>query len=234
MLHQAPSLVLCHLLLQSCSVKGLEQLKGAKQVLRYAHHRAEVVEFCAREATILIRVSSSTSSSSYSRREVLTSAVIRRTENCHQRPLVPELVPILNNHMCPTDQVKVVLRQELLNHCLAEAVADPTLVVLPVERRVRGIAPEQVVEQAVVGHVGRALDAPDVVHVGQRGGEAAMHAEDLGGYYGRDGESVEDVDESLPDLDVHAAFAFVVEAINWADANGERSVKASENGIAEA
>ncbi len=44
-----------------------------------------------------------------------------------------------------------------------------------------------------------------------------MNAEDLGGDNGRDGQCVEDVDESLPDLDVDSSFAFVVESINARD-----------------
>lgn len=42
-----------------------------------------------------------------------------------------------------------------------------------------------------------------------------MHTEDLGGDDGGDGEGVENVDESLPGLDVGAPFALVVEAVYW-------------------
>ena len=41
-----------------------------------------------------------------------------------------------------------------------------------------------------------------------------MDAEDFGGYYCGDGETVEDVDEGFPDFDGCAAFAFIVESIN--------------------
>lgn len=42
-----------------------------------------------------------------------------------------------------------------------------------------------------------------------------MDAEDFAGDDGGYGEAVEDVDEGFPDFDGGAAFAFVVEAVDW-------------------
>jgi hypothetical protein len=120
----------------------------------------------------------------------------------------------LNDHMRPTDEVKVVPRQERSNHSLAKAITNAPLVVLPIQRRIARITPEQIVEEAVVGNVGGSGYPTDVVHGGERGGETSMNAEDLGCDDGGDGEAVEDVDEGLPNLDVAATFALVVEAID--------------------
>ena len=97
---------------------------------------------------------------------------------------------------------------------LAEAVAHASLVGLPVRLHVGGIAPQQVIQQAVVGHVRRSGNLADVVHVRQRRRQPTVHAEDLARDDRGDGEGVEGVDEALPDLDVAPSFALVVEAIH--------------------
>lgn len=43
--------------------------------------------------------------------------------------------------------------------------------------------------------------------------ETTVNAENLGGYDGSDGETVEDVNEGFPGLDVTAAFTLVIETI---------------------
>lgn len=119
-----------------------------------------------------------------------------------------------DDHMCATDQVKVVPGQERADDTLAKAITDSALIVLPIECRIGRVAPQQVVQQAVIGHVGRARDLADVVHRRERRGEAAVDAKDFRGDDGRDREAVEHVDERLPDLDVAPPFALVVEAVH--------------------
>ena len=41
-----------------------------------------------------------------------------------------------------------------------------------------------------------------------------MDAEDFAGYYGGDGETIEDVDEGFPYFDGCASFAFIVKSID--------------------
>jgi hypothetical protein len=144
---------------------------------------------------------------------VLTSAVIWCTEHSDERPVVPELIAVLDDHVGAADKVHVVPCEELVDDRLAEAVAHPALVILPVERGVGRVGPEEVIQEAVVGHVRRPLDPPDVLHGVQRGREPAVDAEDLRRDDGRDGEAVEDVDERLPRLDITASLAFVIEAV---------------------
>lgn len=63
---------------------------------------------------------------------LLTTAVVWRAEDCHQRPLVPKFVAILYHHVSPANKVKVVLGEELLNDSFAETVRHAALVILPV------------------------------------------------------------------------------------------------------
>ena len=61
-----------------------------------------------------------------------------------------------------------------------------------------GVGPEQVAEQALVGHVGGPRDPPDLLHALQVGREAAVAAEDLLVHDGRHRQAIEAVGERLP------------------------------------
>ena len=173
--------------LERARVERLEQLEAAQQLVADAHDGAPVVEL---------------------------AAVVGRGEDGDEDAVLKELVAVLDDHVGAADEVEVVALQEVHDDGLAEAVADAALVGLPVGRHVGRVAPQQVVEQAVVRHVGGARDLADVVHVGQAGAQAAVHAEDLARHDGGDGQAVEGVDERLPDLDGGAALALVVEAVD--------------------
>jgi hypothetical protein len=60
------------------------------------------------------------------------------------------------------------------------------------------VGPEQVAEQAGVGHVGRPHDFVDLVEVGELRGETAVHAQDLLVDQGGDRQAVEAVGHQLP------------------------------------
>jgi hypothetical protein len=127
-------------------------------------------------------------------------------------------------HMC---------RQKGIDDTLAVAERDASLVVLPVQRRVRGVGPYQVVEQSIVWHVFGgvssslccvvrvnarltrwSLNSPDVIHALQTRAETTVHAEDLARDDGGDGQGVEHVDKRLPRLDVCASLALIVEPVH--------------------
>lgn len=92
---------------------------------------------------------------------------IRRTENGDQNTIVEKFIAVLNDHMCPTNQVKVVSGEEIGDNLLPEAVTHAPFVRLPVLFHVGGVRPEEVVQQSVVGNVGGAGDVSDVVHVAE-------------------------------------------------------------------
>ena len=66
-------------------------------------------------------------------------------------------------------------------------------------------------------YISRAHDAADLLHRVQVGAQAAVHGEDLLVNDGGNGQAVEAVGEGLPQLDVVAALALVVEAVDTVD-----------------
>jgi hypothetical protein len=118
--------------------------------------------------------------------------------------------------MSTTYQIEIVFRQEFLYDCFAETVADSPLVVLPIQSRVAGITPEEIVQKTIIWYVRRSRYAPNVVHAGEGRRETAMYTEDLACDKGCYRKAVEHIHECLPDLQVTSPFTFVVEAIHYA------------------
>lgn len=104
--------------------------------------------------------------------------------------------------------------QEGIDDTLTITKRYTSLVILPIEGRIRRIGPYQVIEESVVGHVCRPLNPPDIIHTLQTGTQSAVDTKDLAGDDGGDGEGVEHVDKGFPDLDVCPPFAFVVETVH--------------------
>ena len=134
----------------------------------------------------------------------LTAIVWSAEDNDHLL-LGAELVIIFDNLMRSYHQVHVLLLQEACDHVRPEGERDAAVVLCPAGDVHVEVAPEQVVDDAGVGDVQRAPQASDLVHDANLGREAA--------YW----EAVEDVTELLPRLDVIAALAFVVEAVEVHD-----------------
>ena len=80
-----------------------------------------------------------------------------------------------------------------------------------------GIGPEKVAEESGVGDIGGAHNLADLLHVAEVGRETTVHAEDFLVDERRNGQAVEAVSESLPQLDVVASLALVVEAVDAVD-----------------
>ena len=80
------------------------------------------------------------------------------------------------------------------------------------------IAPQQIADDARVGHVGRPRNATDLIHAVVLRRQAAVDAEDLLVDDGGDGKTVEAVGERLPKFDVVPALALVVETVDAVDA----------------
>ncbi|KAJ8523567.1 hypothetical protein ON010_g17552 [Phytophthora cinnamomi] len=113
--------------------------------------------------------------------------------------------------------VEVVALEELAHDVGAEREGHAAVVLSPAHNVLVGVGPQQVAEQARVGHVRGAHEALDLLHLAELGGQAAVHAEDLLVHDGRHGQAVEAVREGLPELDVVAALALVVEAVDAVD-----------------
>lgn len=119
--------------------------------------------------------------------------------------------------MCAAYEVEIVFVQELGHNLDTERERDASIVLTPARDVLVRIGPEKIAEETLVGHVGRSHDASDLLHGLQVGREAAVAAEDLLVDDGCHGQAVKAVGERLPQLDVVASFALVVEAVDAVD-----------------
>jgi len=69
----------------------------------------------------------------------LTATIIWRAEDGHQGAIIPELIPVLHHHVRSTDQIHIIPHQKLIDDGFAKAIANTSLVVLPVQRGIRGV-----------------------------------------------------------------------------------------------
>ena len=76
-------------------------------------------------------------------------------------------------------------------------------------------------------YVGRAHDTPDLLHGVEVGAQATVHGEDLLINDGGNGQAVEAVGKCLPQLDVVASLALIVETVDAVD--GGTLVVAAQN-----
>ena len=188
----------------------LQDLKAAQQTLVDAHHSAGIVEF---------------------------AAVVRGGEQGDELSLAKELVAILDDLMRAAYQIHVMLLQEAGDDVRAEGEGDAAVVFAPAGDVLVGIGPEEVAEQTAVRDLsigsaaGRAANrtgesthvcgthhATDLLHGVEVRAQAAVHREDLLIDDRRDGQAVEAIRKSLPQLDVVPPLALVVEAVDTIDA----------------
>jgi len=169
---------------------GFQNLKRAHEGFVDRHHSASVVKF---------------------------SAVIWRGEQSDELALGKEFVAIFDNLVGSTNKIEIVTVQEFRHHIGTKSKAHASVILAPALYIFVWIGPEEVAEEARVRDVCGPHDPPDLLHGLEVGAEAAMAAEDLLVDYGRDGEAVEAVGERLPQLDVVATLALVVETVNSVD-----------------
>lgn len=100
--------------------------------------------------------------------------------------------------MRPANQIQIMLLEKATNNFMAEDKAHTSFGLAPALDVFVGVGPEQVAEQAGVGHVGRPHDFVDLVEVGELRGETAVHAQDLLVDQGGDRQAVEAVGHQLP------------------------------------
>lgn len=66
--------------------------------------------------------------------------------------------------MGPANQVHVVFVEELGDHVGAKSEGDAAVVLAPAQHVFIWVGPQQVAQQALVGHVGGAHDPSDLLH----------------------------------------------------------------------
>jgi hypothetical protein len=112
------------------------------------------------------------------------------------------------------DEVHIIPRQELVDDGLAKAITDPSFIFLPIMGSIAGVGPQEIVEEAVIRHVRRALYPLYVVQRVHGRRKTAMNTEYFGSDDGCDREAVKDVDKCFPYLDVTSSFTFIVESVH--------------------
>jgi hypothetical protein len=100
---------------------------------------------------------------------------------------------------------------------LAKGEGDTTVVLTPSLNVFVGVRPEEVTEKASVWDISRSHDALDLLERAKLRAQASMHAKDLLVDDGSNWQAIEAVSEGLPQLDVVAALALIVKAINSVD-----------------
>ena len=119
--------------------------------------------------------------------------------------------------MGSTDEIDVVLLQELLDDGLTESVRDAAIILSPARLALLRVGPHQVAEQAVLWHLGRPGDLLQLGDGDELGAESTMHAQDFVVDQRSDRHAVEYVLEFFPHADRVSSLAFIVEAVNTID-----------------
>jgi len=114
-------------------------------------------------------------------------------------------------------QIHVVFLQETRDHIRTKSERYTTVVLAPASDVLVGIGPQKIAEQAAVGDIRGAHDPANLLHRIEIGAQTAVHGEDLLVDDSGDGKAVEAVGEGLPQLDVVAALALVVESVDAVD-----------------
>lgn len=171
-------------------IGGLQDLEGAHQSLIDTHHGTGVVKL---------------------------SAVVGGREERDELALGKELVSLLDDLVGAADEVELLALQEGIHNVGTKGVRDTTVVLTPSGDLAVRVGPEQVAEETVVGDIGGADDALDLLHGLEIRAETSVHAEDLLVDDGSNREAVEAVCESFPEADVVTTLAFVVETVDSVD-----------------
>lgn len=148
-------------------------------------------------------------------------AVIRGTPYSAQAVVVEDLEAFLAQLMCPQNVRHCIDFEEFLHHLRAKGVARTARAQREFVPLRIWVTPHQVCHGPFVGYLAEAVDDFDLVNGVDRGGQAAMDAEDLVVDDDGQGEEVEHVGEVVPHVGVAVlARAFRVKAVRLRHAAG--------------
>lgn len=145
------------------------------------------------------------------------STYIRCRKDGNENSILVELIAVLDDHVRSADQVEIMPLQKVHDDLLTEAITHSALVRLPVLFHIRRVAPQKIIQQTVVRHIGRTCNSSNVIHMGEARRQTTMDTEDLASDDRSDGEAVEGINKGLPDFDVATPFTFIIEPINAGD-----------------
>lgn len=144
-------------------------------------------------------------------------AVVRGGEDRDELTLCEELVSVLYYLVRTADQIEVVLSEEFFYNVGTEGEGYSTVVLTPTDEALFRVGPEEIADETSVGHIARSDDLLHLLHLLKLRAEATVTAEDLVVNDARDGQAVERVGKSLPQLDVVSALALIEETIDTVD-----------------
>jgi hypothetical protein len=119
--------------------------------------------------------------------------------------------------MCSANQIYVVFDSEFAHDGLAKRKRYTAVVVSVLLDAALWVWPEQVAQQARIGHVRRSNYTFDLLEVFQFRAQSAVHAQNFLVDDCAHGQTVKDVWEYFPEFDRVSSFTFIVKAINTVD-----------------
>ena len=128
-----------------------------------------------------------------------------------------EFVAVFHHLMGTADEINIVLFVESTDDLLPESEGNTTIVFTPALNILVGVGPEEIAEETSVGDISGPHNAFDLLERGKLGAETTVHAKNLLIDDGGDGKAVEAVSEGLPEFDVVAALALIIETVDTVD-----------------
>jgi hypothetical protein len=110
-----------------------------------------------------------------------------------------------------------VLLEETRDNIRTECERNTSIVFAPSSNVLIGIGPQKIAEKTAVRNISRAHNPADLLHRVEIRAQTTVHGENLLVNDGSDGKAVEAVGKSLPQLNVIATLALVVESIDTVD-----------------
>merc|ERR1740120_184428 len=120
--------------------------------------------------------------------------------------------------MCPHHQIKIVFLEKALHDVRAEQKGDTAVVLGPTSDVFVGIRPQEIAQEAGIRHICWSLNLLDLLNALQLWRQPPVNAEDLIIDNSSERKRIEDLlAEELPNLDVVALLAIIIEAIDPSD-----------------
>ena len=113
----------------------------------------------------------------YSRIIVKVSTIILGAENSYELLiLAEEAIAIFHHLMSTTNEIKIMLLQELLKLLASKNVPTPSLILFPVSYFLIGIIPKQISDDTAVGDISWLRNLLDLFKAMNLPGDASVHA----------------------------------------------------------
>lgn len=119
--------------------------------------------------------------------------------------------------MSSANKIHIVFLEETRDNIRTESKRNTSIVFTPSSNILIGIRPQKITEKTAVRNISRAHNPADLLHRVEIRAQTTVHGENLLVDDSSDRKAVEAVGECLPQLDVIATLALVVESINTVD-----------------